>query len=165
MNRSSLLTASITRTPITLDVGYLRVTLPHQIQAVLPMSSVQEVIAHPIHHITAIPNMPVSVLGLMNRRSQLLWLVDLANLLGIGGLELNSQTQSIVILKHNSLLVGCAVSAVEGMVQLTPDEFQAVPNHVPSSLLPYLRGCVVREENLLLILNPNAILQSPVLQL
>ncbi|MGI0491253.1 chemotaxis protein CheW [Alkalinema pantanalense CENA528] len=165
MNRSSLLTASIARTPITLDVGYLRVTLPNQMQVVLPMNSVQEVISHPIHHITAIPNMPISVLGLMNRRSQLLWLVDLANLLGIGSLELNSQTQAIVILKQDSILIGCAVTAVEGMVQLTPDEFQSVPNHTPSSLLPYLRGCIVRDANLLLILSPNAIFQSPVLQL
>ncbi|MGI0491248.1 chemotaxis protein CheW [Alkalinema pantanalense CENA528] len=164
MNRSTLAAPAPRGALTTLETGYLRVTLPNQIQAVVPMSAVQEVLALPIHRITAIPNMPVPVLGLMNRRSQILWLVDLANLLGVGSLELNRQTQPIVVLKQGNTLVGFAVTEVEGMIALNPETFH-VPTHTPPSLLPYLQGCTVQNTDIVLVLNPEAILQAPVLQI
>lgn len=156
---------------LTLGTGYLRVSLFDSASVLLPLTQVQEVIALPSHRLSALPNLPAPVLGLMNRRSQVLWLVDLVYLLGIGRLELDGLTHNVVVLKVGSLSVGFAVKAIEGMVSIGPDALVPVPPQVPPSALPYLKSCarLTSHENssatLLMVLNPDALLQSPILQI
>lgn len=156
---------------LTLGTGYLRVSLFDSASVLLPLTQVQEVIALPSHRLSALPNLPAPVLGLMNRRSQVLWLVDLVYLLGIGRLELDGLTHNVVVLKVGSLSVGFAVKAIEGMISIGPDALVPVPPQVPPSALPYLKSCarLTANENssatLLMVLNPDALLQSPILQI
>ena len=64
--------------------SYLKFTLGLQ-AALLPTQQVQEAITIPTARITPMPNMPPALLGLINRRSQVLWVTDLALLLGAAG--------------------------------------------------------------------------------
>lgn len=155
---------------LTLGTGYLRVSLFDAVSVLLPLTQVQEVIALPSHRLSALPNLPAPVLGLMNRRSQVLWLVDLVYLLGMGRLELDALTHHVVVLKVGHVSLGVAVKAIEGMVSIAQDAFVPVPPQVPPSALPYLKSCarVTSSEAataLLMVLNPDALIQSPVLQI
>jgi positive phototaxis protein PixI len=156
---------------LTLGTGYLRVSLFDEVSVLLPLTQVQEVIALPSHRLSALPNLPAPVLGLMNRRSQVLWLVDLVYLLGMGRLELDALTHNVVVLKVGNVSVGVAVKAIEGMVSIAQDAVVPVPPQVPPSALPYLKSCAriastdTTAATLLMVLNPDALIQSPVLQI
>ena len=171
----SALARPTVRSLLSLGTGHLRVSLFEGVSVLIPMVYVQEVIALPAHRLSALPNLPPPVLGLMNRRSQVLWLVDLAYLLGIGRLDLAPQTHHVVVLKVGKLTVAFAVTAIEGMIAVPPEAGIPVPSQVPPSALPYLQMCarldildgaqtIAQTSELLMVINPEALFQSPVLQ-
>ena len=174
----SALARPTVRSLLSLGTGHLRVSLFEGVSVLIPMVYVQEVMALPAHRLSALPNLPSPVLGLMNRRSQVLWLVDLAYLLGIGRLDLAPQTHHVVVLKVDKLTVAFAVTAIEGMIAVPPEAGMPVPSQVPPSALPYLQMCArldtdsvqtgvqtgAQTSELLMVINPEALFQSPVLQ-
>ncbi|PSB30417.1 chemotaxis protein CheW [Stenomitos frigidus] len=143
--------------------AHLKFLLDPQMPLVLPMKQVQEVLVLSANRLTPMPNMPACVIGLMNRRSRVLWVVDLTRMLGTPPLDLNTQQHSLVIIRPGNIALGVVVQRVEGMVWLTPDQIQPPPSHVPSSLLTYLRGCVLQEQAIWFVLDALSLLQSPVL--
>lgn len=169
-NVTSALARPTVRSLLSLGTGHLRVSLFEGVSVLLPMIYVQEVIALPAHRLSALPNLPAPVLGLINRRSQVLWLVDLAYLLGIGRLDLAPQTHNVVVLKVGKLTVGFAIAAIEGMVAVPPESRIPVPSQAPPTVLPYLQICArladdgTQPSEVLMVINPEALFQSPVLQ-
>lgn len=143
--------------------AYLKFQCGQQASAVLPMSQAQEVFVLPVGRLTAMPNMPPYVMGLLNRRSKVLWVIDLAKMLGLPGIETNVQHYNSVIINSGSVSLGVIVQAVEGVVRLTPESIQPPIGQVSSGLVPYLRGCVLLEKEILLVLDAEAIVRSPLL--
>jgi twitching motility protein PilI len=146
-----------------LGEAYLKFLLDPQTPVVLPMKQVQEVLVLSANRLTPMPNMPACIIGLMNRRSRVLWVVDLTRLLGTPSLDLNTQQHTLVIVRPGTISLGVVVQQVEGMVWMTPDQIQPPPSHVASSLLTYLRGCVLQEQEIWFVLDALSLLQSPVL--
>jgi twitching motility protein PilI len=109
------------------------------------------------------PNMPPYVMGLLNRRSRVLWVIDLALMLGLPAVETNVQQYNLVIIGNGSSQFGVIVQAVEGVVRLTQTSIRSPLGQVSSSLVPYLRGCVLQEQEILLVLDAEAIMRSPLL--
>jgi twitching motility protein PilI len=142
---------------------YLKFQFGQQTPAVLSMSRAQEVVVLPIGRLTPMPNMPAYVMGLLNRRSKVLWVLDLALMLGLPGVETNVQHYNIVIISNGSASIGLIVQAVEGVVRLTPESIQTPLGQVSSSLVPYLRGCILQEQEILLVMDAEAIMRSPLL--
>lgn len=142
---------------------YLKFQFGQQTPAVLPMSRAQEVVVVPVHRLTPMPNMPAHVMGLLNRRSKVLWMIDLARMLGLPPVEINVQHYNIVIISNGSATFGLIVQVVEGVVRLTPESIQSPLGQVSSGLVPYLRGCVLQEQEILLVLDAEAIMNSPLL--
>ncbi len=70
---------------IQTDLGepYLRLQLDSQTQAILPMKYAQEVLVIQSHRLSSIPNMPSHIIGLVNQRNRLYWLIDLSLLLDL----------------------------------------------------------------------------------
>ena len=143
--------------------SYLKFQFGQQTPAVLSMSRASEVIVLPVNRLTPMPNMPAYVMGLLNRRSKVLWVIDLARMLGLPGVEINIQHYNIVIISNGSATFGLIVQAVEGVVRLTPECIQSPLGQVSSGLVPYLRGCVLQEQEILLVLDAEALLRSPLL--
>ena len=143
--------------------AYLKFQFGQQTPAVLSMSRAQEVVILPVGAITPMPNMPACVMGLVNRRSKVLWVIDLARMLGLPTIEINVQHYNIVIISNGTSTFGVIVQAVEGVVRLTAESIQSPLAQVSSSLVPYLRGCVLQEQEILLVLDAEAIMLSPLL--
>lgn len=164
MNSSAL--AHITKPhPNKKNLGdaYLKFQFGQQTPAVLSMSQAQEVFVLPVGRLTAMPNMPPYVMGLLNRRSKVLWVIDLAKMMGLPGIETNVQHYNSVIINSGSVSLLLIVQAVEGVLRLTPENIQPPLGQVSSGLVPYLRGCVLLDTEILLVLDAEAIMRSPLL--
>jgi twitching motility protein PilI len=143
--------------------SYLKFQFGQQTPAILSMSRAQEVVILPVGRLTPMPNMPPFVMGLLNRRSRVLWVIDLALMLGLPAVETNIQYYNLVIISNGSATFGVIVQTVEGIVRLTPESIRSPLGQVSSSLVPYLRGCVLQEQEILLVLDAEAIMGSPLL--
>ena len=143
--------------------AYLKFQLAPRVPAVFAARSVEEATVLPAAQVTPIPNMPACILGIVNRRNRVIWLANLVQLLGLAIPDSPRQQYSTVIVKAGSSL-GLAVDEISGIVHLPAEALQPVPAQVNPILMPYLRGCAVLDEQILLVLDAEAVLQSSVFQ-
>jgi positive phototaxis protein PixI len=162
MNNSSLELPSL---PTDRDPGdaYLKLQLDRQTLAVLPMEYAQEVLVVPARRITPMPNMPACILGLLNQRSKVFWVIDLPQLLGLSVIETYVQQYSIAILKVEDISIGLVVQQVKGVTRLSANTIQPPADTIADSLIPYLRGCISQQTDVVLVLDPEAIANSPLI--
>jgi positive phototaxis protein PixI len=167
MNNSALVHSSDNSSRRTSGDAYLRFELCPQTSAVIVMRYVQEAMILPARRLTPMPNMPPCMLGLMNRRSRVLWVIDLAQMLGLAILDTNAQQYSLVLTQVGAVTLGLAVQQVEGIAWIDSSQIQPPIGQVFPSLVPYLRGCAVhhqdQKQEMLLMLDAEAIAQSPIL--
>jgi positive phototaxis protein PixI len=167
MNPSALAQTRLTsgRSQKTGD-AYLRFELYPQTSAVFSMRHVQEAMVLPARRLTPMPNMPACMLGLMNRRSHVLWVVDLARLLGLAALDTNVQQYNLIIIQVGAVTLGLAVQQVEGITWVELNQIQSPIGQIIPSLIPYLKGCALHQQeqtrSLLMVLDAEAVAQSSV---
>lgn len=142
---------------------YLKFYLTEQNPALLAMEYVQEVLIIPARRITPMPNMPECVLGLLNRRNRVLWVVDLSQVLSLQPLDSSIEQCNVILIQAKQMTLGLLVPEVKGVTYFTPDLVQSPKELVTSALIPFLHGCIVQEQELLLVLNAEAILLAPAL--
>jgi positive phototaxis protein PixI len=64
---------------------YLKFLLQPGLMALIEIESVSELIDIPLDRVVPMPHLPPAVKGIYNWRGEILWIVDLAMLLGVGG--------------------------------------------------------------------------------
>lgn len=143
--------------------AYLRLQLDDETPALFPMQYAQEVLIVPGQRLTAMPGMPVGVLGLMNRRSRVFWLVDLAQILGLPPLAPNLQQYNVALMRVGQAAMGLAVQEVKGVARFPRELIQSLQGPTPSSLAMYLQGMILQPTEVLLVLEAEAIARSPLL--
>lgn len=156
-----ILTSQINQEDKSLGDSYLKFHLDPQTPAILAMEHVQEVLLIPPRRITPMPNMPECVLGLINRHNRVVWGIDLAQMLSLQPLSTNAQHYNVVIVKVGKSPLGLVVQEVKGLTRFTPDSIQAPTGLVNSFLTSYLHGCILQQQEVLLVLNAKAIMVSP----
>jgi positive phototaxis protein PixI len=142
---------------------FLRFQLDKQTMAVVPMHQTQEAIVLPAGRVSVVPNLPSPVLGLFNRQSSLLWLVDLPEILGLEPLDRHCQSYDIILLNVGQRPLGVAVKSIQGVVRLDPNELKSPIGSFNPAFTPYLRGWILQEQELVLVLDPEAIIDARVL--
>jgi positive phototaxis protein PixI len=143
--------------------AYLKLQLDPQTQAALPMDFAQEVLTVSAGRLTFMPNMPSCVLGLLNQRSRVFWMVDLPQLLEFQSLSLDTQQYNVIIVRVGNFALALAVLTVKGVVRFGVEAIQSPIGTVSAGLTPYLRGWIPQEKEILLVLDPQAILTAPIL--
>ncbi|MBD2080096.1 chemotaxis protein CheW [Leptolyngbya sp. FACHB-17] len=165
---NSVLTLTTTRkgeiAPPNLGESYLKFEVGQGTIVGLPMKQVQEVVVLQPRYLTPVPTMEPEILGLMHRRSRVLWVIDLAMLLEVGRLDYSPQQYDIVILRTGSISIAAAIKRVDGIAWTLPEALQPVPSHVSKGLIPYSRGCLLQSQEIVFMLDGEAILQAPLLQ-
>ncbi|MDX2097422.1 MAG: chemotaxis protein CheW [Leptolyngbyaceae cyanobacterium bins.59] len=154
----------LTRPPKATGIPFLKLYLPPWTPILIPMEQAQEVLILPIAQLTCMPDMPPCVLGLINRRSRIFWLVDLGNLLGFAPLPPTLPHYRVTTVRVGQTALGLAVQDIRGVVRVSPDQIQPIQGSIGEQLTPYLKGMVLQQDDVLLILNPEAIGESPILQ-
>ncbi|WP_341525456.1 chemotaxis protein CheW [Nostoc sp. UHCC 0302] len=160
---SSKITSSLQQTQNNLGDGYLKFQLNQQTAAVLSMKHTQEAILVPVESVTSMPNMADCILGLMNWRSRIIWVIDLPRMLNLESLDNRQRQYNVIVIKVESLLLGLVVQEIKGTTKFTPDDIHSPIGQVASSLVPYLCGCVVQQKEILLVLDAPPIVQSSIL--
>ncbi|MEM6868734.1 MAG: chemotaxis protein CheW [Cyanobacteria bacterium P01_C01_bin.121] len=143
--------------------AYLKFQLAPRVPAVFAAKTVEEATILPISQVTAIPNMPPCMMGLVNRRNRVIWLANLVKLLGMPIPERPTQQYNTVIVKAGSSL-GLIVDEIDGIIHLPGESLQPPPPQVNPILVPYLKGCAVQDDQIVLVLDAEAVLQSSVFQ-
>lgn len=155
-------TATPTQTDSSGEV-YLKIQIERDTPAALPMQYAREVLVIPTRRLTPIPNMPPCVLGLLNQRSRVFWVVDLAQILQLSPSKKYSQQYQIAIVRADNIPLGLVVARVKGTIRLDRSSIRSPINTVPPHLAPYVAGCVATQSEVILILDPRAIINSPIL--
>ena len=145
--------------------SYLKFQLNQQTGAVLSISHTQEAIVTPVTSVTVIPNMPPCILGLMNWRSHIIWIVDLPKMFNLESLDYRLRQYNIIVIQIESMILGVVVQEIQGTTKFTVDDIRSPVGQVASSLVPYLCGCIVQQEEILLVLDAVHILQSEILRI
>ena len=141
--------------------AYLKLQLDREILAVVLLEHIQEVLVMQVEQITFMPSMPEYVLGLMNRRNKILWVIDLPQMLGMKPLAQNLQQHHIAVIRLENILLGVAIRQVRGVTRLTVEEIKSPLKNLVSNLIPYTKGSVVEQSENLLVLDTSAIINTP----
>jgi positive phototaxis protein PixI len=144
--------------------SYLEVQLDDHNLALIPMQYIQEVIVVSRGKITPIPNMANCVLGLIDRRSRIYWVLDLAHFLEISYLPTQRREYYLVFVRVSDRVLGLAVQSVQGITKFTLEHIKSPLTSVSPSLMPYLQGCIFKQQDSLLVLEVFSIVNSPKLQ-
>lgn len=157
MASDSLLTSDLASSPVPSSAKakeqFLRFQLVSELTALLPVSQLAEVLTIPVGQITPIPHLPAWVMGAYNWRGEVLWMIDLAHLIGFTPWHQQgmSVTYTAVVLHIRSMstldtnagnqMIGLVINRAEMMLWCEPDLFQSPSSEVGDpQLVPFLRG-------------------------
>jgi positive phototaxis protein PixI len=152
-DRLSLLPTAQAPIP-SIQEQFLRFHLVPDTTVMLPISQLKEVLTIPIGQIIPIPHMPIWVMGVYNWRGEVLWMVDLGQLLGLTPWHQQAGTTAVyraIVLnapgsrsrttKVRNQMLGLVVSQIEDIEWCNPDEIQSPPaSAVTPGFAPFLRG-------------------------
>lgn len=138
-------------------LAYLSLQLHRQLTIALPLTSVQETLVVAATRLTLMPNVQPYLMGLLEHRSQVFWVLDLLQLLGFDPIDAASLDYPLAILRYPQGLLGLAVDRIGRVIRL-PEEAIASPltEPLPAAMVPYLRG-VVRQTPPLYVLDLDAL--------
>jgi purine-binding chemotaxis protein CheW len=125
----------------------------------VPLEDVLEIQRLP--RITTIPSVPDWVLGVTNLRGEILSVVDLRALLGIG--DPGHGPGGLIMVVRSSdqeLTTALVVDRVPGMTSLPPDRIVAPTSAVDARISPYMRGVAEDRDRLLVVLDLDELLLS-----
>ncbi|MDJ0730859.1 MAG: chemotaxis protein CheW [Crocosphaera sp.] len=154
---------------------FLRFRLVPDTSLLLPVSQLTEVITIPLGQIVPIPQMPSWVMGVYNWRGEILWIIDLGELLGLTPwyqqpqvtpiyrtIVLHSGTTSQRVPKAHRQHLGAVVSGVDDIAWCNPNDIQSPPQSAATSrLAPFLRGYwLPPRQEMFIVLDGEAILSA-----
>jgi positive phototaxis protein PixI len=156
---------------------FLRLHLVPDTTAILPVSQIAEVLKIPRDRIIAIPHMPPCVIGAYNWRGEILWIVDLGDLLGLTPWyqqEMTEAAYTAIVLtdridksrssqdRQAAKVLGLVVKRVEDIEWCNQDLIQSPhPSAITSQLAPFLRGYWIKADGeMLVVLEGQAIIDN-----
>lgn len=150
---------------------YFFVQLRQSVKVVLPLDSTKEVISLAYREVCPIPGVSPALLGVVNQRGKLLWVLDLGDLLNIPPSQKTLRPQdnlTLLVLNTPSKLnaqtqerqVGCIVSALKGVVALESVDFQPLTNQIFSTLQAFSSAIALVEQESVAVIDINAILNN-----
>ncbi len=133
---------------------FLELQLVPDTTVMLPVAQLTEVLNIPVGQIVPIPQMPSWVMGVYNWRGEILWIVDLGELVGLTPWHqkpLTSPVHRAVVLKSSSQkssnsqssrqTIGLVVNQVKEMAWCDPEQIQSPPGSaITPSLASFLQG-------------------------
>jgi purine-binding chemotaxis protein CheW len=122
----------------------------------LPISIVREIVRVP--EITAVPNAPDYIEGVINLRGRIIPVVDLRKRFGEKSFEANKKNR-IVVVELESRLVGLIVNSASEVLRISPSEIDEPHNVFREGELNYITGIGKLNGRLVILLDLNRVLQ------
>ena len=146
---------------------YFHIQLQPNTELLIPLEHTGGAIALPVEQICPIPGIPPAVLGVVNQRGKLLWVIQLSSLLGLGQSDTSLRAQynlTLLVLsatsrttgEQESRMVGCVVSTLKEIIFLDSKQFKLVAAKSPI-FGSFLSGMAQIDRSLVSVLNVNAV--------
>ncbi|MBE9065280.1 chemotaxis protein CheW [Leptolyngbya cf. ectocarpi LEGE 11479] len=147
---------------------YLRFCLSSSLYAAVPLTRIVETLRLSTISITPIPNMPAYTLGLMGNRSQVFWVLDLAQRLNLTQGNKRIRHHNVVVVglpdithqNPNSLLLGLSVQQIQTTLRLHPEEVNFEADDIVPELQPYCQGWFKHQGEQTFLLNVDALVST-----
>jgi twitching motility protein PilI len=148
---------------------YFKVKVSGSVQVALPLTHVETVLQLNPQLICPIPGVSPGLLGVVNRRGTLMWVVDLSHFLELEPLPIESRKHLTAIVVTQSSFnptstsgtpptVACAIEKLEGV--FTPQKVKVMRRPLKSRLRNLLRQVAYQEKAGIAILDPIALLRT-----
>lgn len=120
--------------------------------ALLEAEIVTEVITISAKELLVVPQMPYCVLGIYSWRSEMLWIVDLENLLGyppaLSADADEDRTLLVMVVQNQGQSMGLVVSKIDNIIEQDLTQFKSSSAELFSEdIMPFLYGYVTDEHN------------------
>ena len=146
---------------------YFHIQLQPNTELLIPLEHTGGAIALPVEQICPIPGIPPAVLGVVNQRGKLLWVIQLSSLLGLGQSDTSLRAQynlTLLVLsatsrttgEQESRQIGCVVSTLKEIIFLDSKQFKPVAAKSPI-FGSFLSGMAQIDRSLVSVLNVNAV--------
>ncbi len=106
--------------------------------------------------LTPVPGAPDSIRGVINLRGDVVTVLDLHRLLGLPATE-PTRTSRNLVLKINGERVGVMVDNVSDILAISPEAISRRPPNLSQVDRRYIRGVHIRDEAVVVILDPHAL--------
>ncbi|MDY6936969.1 MAG: chemotaxis protein CheW [Cyanobacteriota bacterium] len=149
---------------------YFRVRVSGSVRVALPLNHIEAVLQIERHLICPIPGVPTGLLGVINQRGVLTWVLDLSHFLELGPLAGPPNRKPIAIALNQGQgdnrwnnrtgrkSVACIVDELEGV--FTPPKIKPITKRLKSRLRPLFAHIAYYNNSGIAILNPTALLQT-----
>ncbi|MGL4881103.1 MAG: chemotaxis protein CheW [Waterburya sp.] len=148
---------------LTPGEAYIKFQLTSDITALLSMAQVQESLIVEVEKITPLPNMPESVIGIMNSRDRVFCVFDLAQLLTLSSRLFVPRQYQVIVLQTNSqqpIYLGLAVAQLQGIMRISTEQIRSSTTAFSSNIASYIYGEVQEANNTIPILDFHRILEA-----
>jgi twitching motility protein PilI len=143
---------------------HLGLQLESDVTVALPLKFVRETLVLASDRFTQMPNVHPCLMGLVEHRSNVFWVLDLPQLLGFAPIDSTAIETHIAVLQIGSAFLGLGVDRVGRVIRFAETEIissQELPKtKTPLAIMPFLRGWLAQTEeigNNLYVLDAEAI--------
>ncbi|MGL5033894.1 MAG: chemotaxis protein CheW, partial [Microcystaceae cyanobacterium] len=115
-----------------MTMDFFRVELESAFSLAIPLERTAEVLSIQWSELCPIPGINIAFLGVSNQRGRLMWMVDIAALLGLTVMTVNQtrlEKSTAIVLMRQELRIAAVVSRLQGIA--TFEEHQLQPHSHP----------------------------------
>jgi twitching motility protein PilI len=146
---------------------YLSLRLNPNVTVAVQLKNVRETLVLASDRFTQMPNVHPCLMGLVEHRSNVFWVLDLPQLLGFAPLETNTIETHIAILQIGDGFLGLGIYRTERVIRFAETEVVSPQDSpmtkIPAEIVPFLRGWLTQSEGShpnLYVLDAEAIAKS-----
>ncbi|ERN40377.1 chemotaxis signal transduction protein [Rubidibacter lacunae KORDI 51-2] len=144
---------------------YFQLELASGVRVAAAIASVVEVTGCSRGEVCPLPGVPSALLGVLNQRGRLLWVLDLGRLLRLpptSELPRPQDRLTLVILgdRQGRARLGCVVVALRGVVGLDREQLKPPPARLQADVRPLVSGMGITPDGLIAAIDVDAILAS-----
>ena len=124
--------------------------------ALIEAEIVTEVITVSISEILSVPQMPYCTLGIYSWRSEMLWIVDLENLLGYPpSLSITDKTILVMVVQIEGQSLGLVIPQIDNITEQDLEQFKSPSSEIFSEdILPFINGYLTdKSNNIVMVIN------------
>ncbi|HEV2491175.1 MAG TPA: chemotaxis protein CheW [Candidatus Acidoferrales bacterium] len=123
----------------------------------IPIALVREIVRVP--EITAVPNAPDYVEGVINLRGRIISVIDLRKRFGDPHLEITKKTR-VVVVEIENRTVGLVVHSASEVLKIAPSDIEPPGKVFPDGEMDYVTGVGKLKDRLIILLELSKILKS-----
>ncbi len=150
---------------------YFHIRLGPATQIAVPLEFTTEALSELRRNVCPLPGVPSHLLGVMNQRGRLLWIADLAAMLGVDAQKRWGEFETLTILALKGIersaadltelpQVGCVVTELKGTISIDSSQIKPIPPKTPDQMRPYLRGIATIGGTSISVLDPTPLFQA-----